>query len=984
MQRSNKAIVEWYYLIPIIIFSAIVPLIVYMKMVPVEGIAFQYWKGSSENADFFAYYKSLWIIIAAALSIISFSICLCLKKIQIKQTRLYIPMGLYAFFVILSTIFAEYKDVALWGFPDRHEGMLVLLSYIIICFVTINLVNEKKHLKIIFGSLFASASIIGIIGIFQYFGHDFFRSSFGKLLILPAAQHFMADTLEFLFGSNTIYSTLYNTNNVGSYMSMLFMLSLVLFILVKNKYQKIALGFFTLLMLANLLGCNSRAGYVGTALALLAAIVFLRKALLDNWKIIIVSLIGIFIVFYSLNYFSQGMIVNRIKYTWQQAVDTYQMDKANNEEAQSQAEDSAAEAETSAAGDWDGKTLSINPENLRLGEEAREIKGGSIAGIPVEIDSDILKIALPPAQLKIIIEGDQLRFKDQDDKGLNLNIIKGGKIITIKDSRYADYSIQINNELMRVQKGEKELYFAMEPGKFKAIDEERQELALNSETIRSGIFAGIYIDINKQQLLLRQDSLQLNIKSEAGELLFSDENATLLAINSSPDSKQFKLQDPRYANFSFNMNENILQVQNGEKTLRFETAEEGFRFVNKDGQDLALLPVEETIKNSIINIKLEQDKMRIVSGTGAEIIILQENGQLILKDANDKPIPLLSLTTANTFSLQDSRFAGYRMVLKDNFLQVQKAGRDYKFAVADGIFKNVNHRGEAVDVESWGFEGKERFISGRGYIWSRTFPMLKDTIILGHGPDTYAIYFPQYDYASKRTALNSINIIVDKPHNMYLQAAANTGLLSLLALLALFLAYLFSSTKQYIHPQNYQQGSNTARRAETKEKKSALTRLIREFRVKKTPSPQGQQPKKKIRENPLNPCKSVSEKNPPSPQAPQTSRREDKNEKDSVLIRLFRELRVKKSPGPQAPKNSATISENHNNQRPSISYAIPGTAIFLAIIAYLGTGVFNDSIVSVAPVFWTLLGLGIACNNLNLSQPSPEKKQNKEGKKRKK
>jgi len=44
-------------------------------------------------------------------------------------------------------------------------------------------------------------------------------------------------------------------------------------------------------------------------------------------------------------------------------------------------------------------------------------------------------------------------------------------------------------------------------------------------------------------------------------------------------------------------------------------------------------------------------------------------------------------------------------------------------------------------------------------------------------------------------------------------------------------------------------------------------------------------------------------------------------------------------------------------------YAI-GFACFLAVVGYLIAGVFNDSVVSVAPVFWALLGVGIGTNHL--------------------
>jgi O-antigen ligase len=109
--------------------------------------------------------------------------------------------------------------------------------------------------------------------------------------------------------------------------------------------------------------------------------------------------------------------------------------------------------------------------------------------------------------------------------------------------------------------------------------------------------------------------------------------------------------------------------------------------------------------------------------------------------------------------------------------------------------------GKLVDlypVEHIGFENNPGFGSWRGYIWSRSFPLLKKTLLLGTGADTYCAVFPQEDYAGKYSTTGaSYDIVVDKPHNMYLGAAVGTGVLSLLALLAIFGIYLFSSARIY-------------------------------------------------------------------------------------------------------------------------------------------------------------------------------------------
>ena len=42
-----------------------------------------------------------------------------------------------------------------------------------------------------------------------------------------------------------------------------------------------------------------------------------------------------------------------------------------------------------------------------------------------------------------------------------------------------------------------------------------------------------------------------------------------------------------------------------------------------------------------------------------------------------------------------------------------------------------------------------------------------------------------------------------------------------------------------------------------------------------------------------------------------------------------------------------------------------GISVMLGIVGYLAAGMFNDSVVSVAPIFWILLGVGAALNTIN-------------------
>ena len=176
------------------------------------------------------------------------------------------------------------------------------------------------------------------------------------------------------------------------------------------------------------------------------------------------------------------------------------------------------------------------------------------------------------------------------------------------------------------------------------------------------------------------------------------------------------------------------------------------------------------------------------------------------------------------------------------------------------INANTKQNIDIQSPETFGFKGKEKLGSARGYIWSRSIPMLKDNIILGGGPDTFAFRFPQNDLIAKYYTYDTPNMIVDKPHNLYLQIALNDGLIALLAFLTVMLIYIVDSIKLYALKKDY--------------------------------------------------------------------------DKPQIL----------------------------------------GSATCLGVIGYLFAGIFNDSVVSVAPVFWIVLGVGVALNFMNRKELNKKRK----------
>ena len=580
-----------YGIIPLLFIIGIIPLIIFMKTVTVNGIEKMYAVGSDTHVDIFSYYKMVYLLLFSAAGLLIYLLMKRDNPFDMQRKIYYIPMGIYSIFIILSALTSDYKSVAFRGFLERYEGAFVLIAYVVIMFLAMNVFKEDKSIKKLFICLLSSSFVISMLGVLQFFGINYYESDFIINLITPIAIEEKGGFLETSFDSNVIFSTLYNPNYVGSYVAMLMPIILIFLVWLKNIFHKVILAALICLIAINWIGCDSRAGIVGGIVSLLVILIMFRKKIMNYKKIVISVGILIFIGLVGLNFATNGSVVKRVLRM------------------------------TSIEGKENISATKIEMDKILQGL------------VDISVDSEKAKIITEKGTLQVIVSERKLNIADENNKEL-------------------EYSL---------------------------------------------------------------------------------------------DNNIVSFTDPRFLN-----------IKIGTKP--------------KEG-------LMEIYYNDFHLIKI------VVTKEGLES--------------------------------SSNRWMTYR--------------------------GNKN-------IEAFGFSGKESFGSNRGYIWSRTIPLLKNTILLGHGPDTFPIYFPQYDYINKLKLYGVGGIFVDKPHNMYLQTAINTGVFSLLAMLTLFGMYFTSSIKIYI--------------------KEEFTTF----------------------------------------------------------------------------------------------HSIAGLACFAAFCGYAAAGVFNDSVVSVAPVFWVLLGLGIGIN----------------------
>jgi len=548
----------------LVLILSIIPLIVQLYVVPENQELSSIWNKISQG-DFYSYYKSKWLIILTTIlmflmifhwvgsgrlktvksSKLSFSRSKQQNKHQNihhniqKYIQQYILIGLMAGCVILSTLISEYKYTAIWGIPERYEGAIVWGTYFVLFLMSMTIRQNAKWLKVISVCLLFSASVIGCIGILQFFELDIFQTQFGSELL----QLFSNSDKNFKIlhrgdgasaVANGIYSTLYNSNTLGMYMSMVFLFSFVEIFFVQKVKSRILLSCISMVLFVNLIGSFSRGAFLAAVITMIVIIFLLIWTRYGNIKLIFGLLISYFLLFGGMDLYSSSEISSRLF-------------------------------------------------------------------------------------------------------GIN----------SIEQKHKEDFQID----------------------KIKEFNMKGHTLTLTG---------------TKSQLIVRVDEMGLN---------FYDENNSKLTLSKENDKGLYTFKENNYENYKITVSDNLLKIQKGKSYLYFVILEDGFHFLNSDGE-------------------------------------------------------LVDLGT---------------------------------------------------DIKSFGFIGFERLGSARGYIWSRTLPLLKESFLFGFGPDTFSLYFPQDDYKGKLKFMYDAYVYVDKPHNMYLQMSINTGVISLVFFLLLILSYFircFSTIKR--------------------------------------------------------------------------------------------------------------------------------------------------------------------------------------------
>ena len=300
--------------IPILLLLSLVPLMTRAKIVDLSQEVTATLK-QSQIADFFSYYKAVFILLLAVsmLAILFFTFSKeDIKKY--KELKVFVgALGGFLLFSLLSTLFSPYKETALWGMPGRMEGMLIIGAYGLMLLYTIYSFRSTQHFKYIVISLSFLVGVLAFLGIFEYAGYNLLSSTeLGLNILFPKEYEQYKSMLELQYDKGKIYGTLYHYNYMGSFAALTVPLFATLTIYIKDIKTKIYCGIFTVASLFLLFGSTSRGGLIGVVLALLVGIIVFSKNIIKNWKLTLPVAGGLVLIVVGLNFVTNGTIFERI------------------------------------------------------------------------------------------------------------------------------------------------------------------------------------------------------------------------------------------------------------------------------------------------------------------------------------------------------------------------------------------------------------------------------------------------------------------------------------------------------------------------------------------------------------------------------------------------------------------------------------------------------------------------------------------------
>lgn len=279
------------YLLPLFVILCVHPL--FMRLYQYDnGLSSFAWNNETGNSsDLFLHGKMVLFEIICISCIVLFLIYLFRTETQLHLPKIFLLLAGYAALALVSTLASEYRQFGFSGIDEQFENVWCLLGYVLVMVYIYIVVQDFKYIRMLMYALLLSAFVIGVIGAFQFIGHDLLLTNFAKSLYIPAALRDLGVSLNLGFG--TVYMTLYNPGYVGLYTSLVCPILLVLFFYDEKKSVRILSMTAFVLLVTGAIGAGTLAGYIGLVSTFAILLVLMFRNVLRTRKSILYTILGV-------------------------------------------------------------------------------------------------------------------------------------------------------------------------------------------------------------------------------------------------------------------------------------------------------------------------------------------------------------------------------------------------------------------------------------------------------------------------------------------------------------------------------------------------------------------------------------------------------------------------------------------------------------------------------------------------------------------
>ncbi len=243
------------------------------------------------STDFYYFYKFCFFCVIGSL------MTLYTLFAYFRQNSAIVLSKLYLVFVLLTLLSAACSiniSNAFLGIAGRYQGFYAYFFYFAVMVFCASFLSAR-HIKVVLYALFASAGVIAVIAMLQFFGIELLANSPG---------------LE-IYGRYFARGTLGNRNFLGSYFTLLTPIAAVLFVTAKTTKRAAACFVLSGLFFSGLVISLTRVAWLGFAGFALVMMALQFKLMIKHYKRFIALLLLFILLFTMLTLFDGGRITSR-------------------------------------------------------------------------------------------------------------------------------------------------------------------------------------------------------------------------------------------------------------------------------------------------------------------------------------------------------------------------------------------------------------------------------------------------------------------------------------------------------------------------------------------------------------------------------------------------------------------------------------------------------------------------------------------------